>query len=320
MLTDKIHLPDDLEPTPEDIMSSSLSVIFPDDIQNQHGDSHTSPTYLSPLYGPLTLSLADPKTETSRTLFSHFLWNASVLLAEYLEEGPFPLFETRDCSVLELGAGTGLSGMIAALRGARRTVITDYPAEEVVANVEVNVKTNLRERGRGGDVEVWGHEWGVLGEVEDNGVSKRYKGGFERVLVADCLWMPWQHSNLRKSIAWFLTPSPKSNSSTSPPKRDETSSIPPHHHPPSPTHPYTPSDGGRAYVIAGFHTGRAKMAPFFDAEAMRGDGLVVERIWERNAEGTEREWRVDRGEEDKDVTGRKRWLVVGVVRRVGEGE
>ncbi|EHK98031.1 putative nicotinamide N-methyltransferase [Glarea lozoyensis 74030] len=113
--------------------------------------------------------------KTSRTLFSHFLWNASVLLAEYLEEGPFPLFETRDCSVLELGAGTGLSGMIAALRGARRTVITDYPAEEVVANVEVNVKTNLRERGRGGDVEVWGHEWGVLGEVEDNGVSKRYK-------------------------------------------------------------------------------------------------------------------------------------------------
>jgi hypothetical protein len=31
MLTDKIHLPDEQEQTPEDILSSSLSVIFPDE-------------------------------------------------------------------------------------------------------------------------------------------------------------------------------------------------------------------------------------------------------------------------------------------------
>ena len=31
MLTDKIHLPEDKEFTPEDILSSSLSVIFPDE-------------------------------------------------------------------------------------------------------------------------------------------------------------------------------------------------------------------------------------------------------------------------------------------------
>lgn len=31
MLTDKIHLPGDMEVTPEDILSSSLAVIFPDE-------------------------------------------------------------------------------------------------------------------------------------------------------------------------------------------------------------------------------------------------------------------------------------------------
>lgn len=161
--------------------------------------------------------------------------------------------------------------------------------------------------GGNGSIGVEGHEWGVL----DNDFATQNKGAFERVLVADCLWMPWQHSNLRKSIAWFSAPAV----SPSTQKNDETS-----HLPLSEENPYTPNSGGLAYVIAGFHTGRAKMAPFFDPEGMREDGLVVERIWERNAEGGEREWRDDRGEEDKDVTARKRWLVVAIVRRLLEGE
>jgi nicotinamide N-methyltransferase len=208
--------------------------------------------------------------------------------------------------------------MIAALRGATRTVITDYPAEEVVRNIHENVRVNLTEKRKGeieGKVEVEGHEWGKL---EDR-FAVENKGVFERVLVADCLWMPWQHGNLRRSIAWFLSPFISSSSSSTPTNISNATTspaeleIPSHHYPPSLTHPYHPSDGGRAYIIAGFHTGRAKMASFFDEEAMREDGLVVERIWERNAEGKEREWRFDRGEEDKDVTGRKRWLVVGIV-------
>jgi nicotinamide N-methyltransferase len=216
--------------------------------------------------------------------------------------------------------------MIAALRGAKRTVVTDYPAEEVVENIRENVKSNLTVKRKGkiqGSVEVEGHEWGKV----DDSFSMENKGVFERVLVADCLWMPWQHGNLRRSIAWFLSPSiaPSSrNSSDSNSVDDSThpseSGVPSHHQPPSPTHPCYPSSGGLAYVIAGFHTGRAKLAPFFDEEAMKEDGLVVERIWERNAEGMEREWRFDRGEEDKDVTGRKRWLVVGIVRRLRWGD
>ena len=120
---------------------------------------------------------------------------------------------------------------------------------------------------------VEGHEWGVL----DDPFSKEGKEAFGRILVADCLWMPWQHENLLKSIRWFLKPE------------------------------------GRAWVVAGFHTGRAKMKGFYEEEALREAGLEVEKIWERNAEGEEREWVTDRGIED--VTERKRWLVIGILKR-----
>lgn len=174
--------------------------------------------------------------------------------------------------MLELGAGTGLSGIVACLKGARRTVISDYPAEEVLGNIRANVERNVKGK-KVGEIEVKGHEWGVL----DSEFAVREKGMFGRVLVADCLWMPWQHGNLRRSVEWFL------------------------------------SEEGRAWVIAGFHTGREKMRGFF--EGVEGDGLVVERIWERNAEGVEREWVEDRGKED--VTERKRWLVVAVLKKAG---
>jgi EEF1A N-terminal glycine/lysine methyltransferase len=280
MLTDKIRLSGPESNDPEDILSSSLGVIFPDDITNQHGDASNSVIYLSPAFGPITLTLADPQGEDSRKLFSHFLWNAGLQLAEFIEEGDV---QGRDWSVegdtvLELGAGTGLAGLVAGLKGAREVVITDYPAPEVLGNIRDNVERNVlsrKDKTGVGEVRVEGHEWGVL----DDTFAKENKESFGRILVADCLWMPWQHENLLRSIRWFL-------------KMD-----------------------GRVWVVAGFHTGRAKMRGFYEKSALRETGLEIERIWERNAEGLEREWVMDRGVED--VTERKRWLVIGILKRAG---
>jgi hypothetical protein len=70
---------------------------------------------------------------------------------------------------------------------------------------------------------------------------------------------------------------------------------------------------GEAWVVAGFHTGREKMRGFYEESALEEAGLRIERIWERNAEGLERDWVPDRGIED--VTERKRWLVIGILKR-----
>jgi nicotinamide N-methyltransferase len=288
MLTDKIHFPN---PTnePEDILSSSLGVIFPDDITNQHGDPSTPVIYLSSTFGPLHLTLADPQGEDNRRLFSHFLWNAGVLLAELIEEGKETEWGVRGESVREVGAGTGLSGMVSCLRGAKRVVVSDYPAPEVLKNIEANIERNIaprRQKGEQlGEIFVQGHEWGVLNDE----FSEKNKGQFGKILVADCLWMPWQHGNLRKSIGWFL------------------------------------SAEGRAWVVAGFHTGREKMRGFFDEDSLKEDGLVVEKIWERNADGVERDWVADRGKEVEGGGGltdasaaalNKRWLVVAVLKKI----
>ncbi len=165
---------------------------------------------------------------------------------------------------------------MAGLMGAERVVVTDYPAEEVLQNIRANVVRNIdarREKVRMGDVRVEGHEWG---EVEDE-FSRANKESFGRVLVADCLWMPLQHKNILRSIRWFLT------------------------------------SQGRAWVVAGFHTGRQKMSGFYEESVLKEAGLEIDRIWERDCEGNERDWVVDRGVEN--VTERKRWLVIGILKR-----
>jgi EEF1A N-terminal glycine/lysine methyltransferase len=49
----------------------------------------------------------------------------------------------RGKTVLELGAGAALPGLIAAINGAKKTVVTDYPDRDLIENIEYNVKTNL---------------------------------------------------------------------------------------------------------------------------------------------------------------------------------
>jgi len=255
-------------------------VIFPDDIINQHGDLEHQVIYQSPRFKDIQLSLADPEGEDSRRLFSHFLWNAGLQLAEFIEEEGD--WNVRGSNVIELGAGTGLAGIVACLSGASKVVITDYPAPEVLANIKANIKRNLPESARiavdpGASAQCYaeGHEWAKLEPGDEFATS--HKGYFDYVLAADCLWMPWEHQNLMKSISWFL------------------------------------SHDGRAWIIAGFHTGRPKMAGFFDEEQLAQEGLEVEKIWERDAEGHEREWVTDRGVED--ITRRKRWLVIAILKK-----
>lgn len=68
-------------------------------------------------------------------------------------------------------------------------------------------------------------------------------------------------------------------------------------------------------MAAGFHTGRAKVAPFWGVA--REEGLLVESIEEVDVEGGRREWREERDGGREDVTGRKKWLVVAKLKRVG---
>ena len=69
-----------------------------------------------------------------------------------------------------------------------------------------------------------------------------------------------------------------------------------------------------ALVIAGFHTGRAKVAPFFE-ETIPQHKLEVEEIYEMNANGIRRPWVTERDGGREDIGERKKWLVVARIRR-----
>jgi predicted nicotinamide N-methyase len=85
-------------------------------------------------------------------LFADNLWPGCFVLADYLSEHP-DLAANR--SVLELGAGCALPSAVAAALGASVVVITDYPEESVLENIQHVVNSNSLT-----NCVVIGHQWG----------------------------------------------------------------------------------------------------------------------------------------------------------------
>ncbi|CAL8288696.1 unnamed protein product [Lota lota] len=103
------------------------------------------------------------------------VWDAAVVLAMYLELGQV---ELRGRSVIELGAGTGLVGIVAALLGARVTITDREPALELLsANVRANVPADLQ-----GSASVSELSWG-------SGLERFPAGGYHLVLGADIVYL-----------------------------------------------------------------------------------------------------------------------------------
>ena len=154
-----------------------------------------------------------------------------------------------------------------------QVVISDYPAPAILDTLWHNITENLtREFEK--HVRIQGHIWGEL----DSSFALSYAHHFTRVIAADCLWMSHEHTNFLKSMSHFLSLEARA----------------------------------RVYVIAGFHTGREKIASFFQ-DAVSASDFTIELIWECDNDGRRRDWDPMRPEEDAGK--RKKWLVVAVLRR-----
>ena len=94
------------------------------------------------------------------------------------------------------------------------------------------------------------------------------------------MWMPWEHENLAKSMSHFLSEAPHA----------------------------------RILCIAGFHTGRARVVPFFE-EVIPQQGLEVEKIYEMDADGKRRPWAKERDGGTENIGERKKWLFLAQIRR-----
>lgn len=98
--------------------------------------------------------LADVYDSVSgRPLTGSWIWDSALLLSNWISTHRLS-FEFAGKTVLELGAGTGIPGMTAAMLGAKRVILTDI--EPLVPGMKKNAEAN----GLGDRVEVSRLVWG----------------------------------------------------------------------------------------------------------------------------------------------------------------
>lgn len=228
-----------------------------------------------------------------------------------------------------------MPSLLAALCGASACTITDHPSSPALTDgaIEKNVKLNLYGKStesndeEGGvarsdtDVQVYGYTWGTKTFYLPSSYGKPASpppasalpadtaltaSGYpcpDRIIVADCLWMPSQHLNIVRTILDFLPPKPPLTEATS-----------------------TPC----ALVVAGFHTGRGIVRDFFAyatdhpsadqsnlnaEEQFLTNQLRLASIFEMDTSGNRRDWIWDTVREGEGKWEAKRWCVVGVLVR-----
>lgn len=103
------------------------------------------------------------------------VWDAAVVMCMYMELGRV---ELKGKSVIELGAGTGLVGIVAALIGAKVTITDRQPAlNSLSANIKSNLPPALLESATVSEL-TWGEH-----------LDRYPAGGFDMILGADIVYL-----------------------------------------------------------------------------------------------------------------------------------
>lgn len=128
-------------------------------------------------------------TVTGRALTGSWIWESALVLAEWMTIKGQLHFPFQGNTVIELGAGTGLPGLTAALLGANRVVLTDV--ETLLPGLLKNVEAN----GLGDRVEVRQLLWG-----SDESLNELGRGEFDLVLMSDVFFDTDETARLAKTL------------------------------------------------------------------------------------------------------------------------
>jgi EEF1A N-terminal glycine/lysine methyltransferase len=231
--------------------------------------------------------------------------------------------------ILISSTGTALPSLISALSGASIVTITDHPyspslsatnPNTITMNTQYNLFPTNSSARTTAKVSIRGYVWGesVMYSADTYGtpIPESTTERYDKIIMADCLWMQSQHENLVKTIYHFLDDS---------------------------------KEGSCAIVVAGFHTGRRIVRDFFeiatgetedhetedhetqdhetqdagvvdDANGGSSRGvspsivngkLKAVEIFELDIDGKRREWMSVRQGENREEA--KRWCVVAVL-------
>ncbi|KAI9319669.1 S-adenosyl-L-methionine-dependent methyltransferase [Dichotomocladium elegans] len=134
----------------------------------------------------------------SHPLWAHHLWNASKVFARLFDDAPELV---RDKYVLELGAGGALPSLMAAVNGAAKVVVTDYPDKELIDNIQYNVNANHMPN----TISVQGYVWGTSTCALKNELPKD-QTTFDVIILSDLVFNHSQHHAMLRTCRELLTP------------------------------------------------------------------------------------------------------------------
>lgn len=206
---------------PDPYITTLHSFDFPQQQQQQQQASQTSSPKTPPpsMSSPTTIEikLKGHKAELGQTLHSTglTLWRAAPLLCSYLLSSPETISYIKGKFVLELGAGLGLIGILAACLRPKMLVVTDGDSDTLAGmrgNVELNrgLIGGFGRMGEGGENNIecaqllWGENmegfrdkfFGELGEGEER--------GFDTILGSDIIYVEEIIQPLFKTVDFLL--------------------------------------------------------------------------------------------------------------------
>ncbi|KAK4190758.1 protein N-methyltransferase nnt1 [Podospora australis] len=139
-------------------------------------------------------------------LEAHHLWNGARVVSDFFESSPSTT--VKDRTVLELGAGAGLPSIMAAILGAKKVVVTDFPDPDLVANMWKNIRgcEHIPHAGEPDDqlpIAADGFVWGADPTHLLAHLPPAEKG-FDVLILADLLFRHSEHKNMIKTITETL--------------------------------------------------------------------------------------------------------------------
>ncbi|KAM0793297.1 hypothetical protein ACM66B_000757 [Microbotryomycetes sp. NB124-2] len=200
-----------LDETPPSPASSSSDVGFGDMMEEPADFRPSTPpptvqTYSRRHYLPGYEQLEDVHVGlvSGHSLWGHILYPAAIAMSRFLELHADKLLRSRDVkgkgkAVIELGAGGGLPGLVAALEGADKTVITDFPDPALVNNIAKNIELNVQaSMYKPKQAVAMGFTWGspptaLFEAIRDKPNSTRK---FDLILLSDLVFNHSQHGAL----------------------------------------------------------------------------------------------------------------------------
>ncbi|BGP17008.1 hypothetical protein JCM10213_000357 [Rhodosporidiobolus nylandii] len=263
-----------------DLFSDALTTIFA-----EHMPAKGDPLQLFTFEPPPSTGLPPLRCrippQQVNALFAHHVWSSGLRMAEALAEKRLVV---KGEEVLELGAGAGIPGLMAARVGASRVVLSDYDDAALIANLKSNIPLALPDSpALQARVTAIGHSWGEEESLQAL-LAANSARPFTRILLADTLWHSEGHALLLTSLPRLLRRTPTA----------------------------------RIHICAGLHSGRATVRSFL--RKARAVGLVKSGEWvEVGMRGERRLWGWDApdGEEEEDweekedTSERNKWIVKG---------